>query len=494
MTDFFKDADLVLSDLWAGLLLLVNEEFVLLNERRRPLVSRGSVPRWMNIILASRMMQFALGVYGWPYYVMNNSCSPRTLYRLCKRLRCCRDCRCDQVLVLKDNCCQCNTAALTVQTGIADVDLFHVNFKNKIYEVPFVACADTKTSSIVIAIRGSMSLTDAVTDLCLTDDTLQLYDSQYLIQTSEQNGSADGSNSTLFSQPCPSGVSNSSHPQEVRVHRGILNCARYVHGCLTSQHVIEDMQVLYPDFDLVITGHSLGAGVAAVVAMLLKPKFPRVRCFAFSPPGCVVSENALPATEQFVCSVVMGDDLVPRLSFQSMRHLKRALLNAIENCEQAKYEILLRGCYKLLCGTRTVQRIDPDAEAPPDPVMAPEGMGGSPRPRRSKDSEPLLQGRVPSNSYTVPDEPEDSRVSLHIPGRVLHITGAPADPEDQQCCTPIFNVPVESQIYTSAWSDYSKFEEIKLSSRMINDHWPFRLADILRFMASQEATPETLRL
>lgn len=44
--------------------------------------------------------------------------------------------------------------------------------------------------------------------------------------------------------------------------------------------------------DLVITGHSLGAGVAALLAILLRHKYPDLRCFAFAPPGelcrCVV--------------------------------------------------------------------------------------------------------------------------------------------------------------------------------------------------------------
>ena len=33
------------------------------------------------------------------------------------------------------------------------------------------------------------------------------------------------------------------------------------------------------------SGHSLGAGVAAVLSILLRPIYPHVRCFAYSPPG-----------------------------------------------------------------------------------------------------------------------------------------------------------------------------------------------------------------
>ena len=43
--------------------------------------------------------------------------------------------------------------------------------------------------------------------------------------------------------------------------------------------------VLFQGARLVITGHSLGAGTAALLAMLLKPKYPDLICYAFSPPG-----------------------------------------------------------------------------------------------------------------------------------------------------------------------------------------------------------------
>ncbi len=36
---------------------------------------------------------------------------------------------------------------------------------------------------------------------------------------------------------------------------------------------------------LVVTGHSLGAGAAALLALLLRPSYPNVQCWAFSPPG-----------------------------------------------------------------------------------------------------------------------------------------------------------------------------------------------------------------
>ena len=51
---------------------------------------------------------------------------------------------------------------------------------------------------------------------------------------------------------------------------------------------------LYPrpspckNYHLVLTGHSLGAGVASLLAVLFKPKHPTLHCYAYSPPGCVI--------------------------------------------------------------------------------------------------------------------------------------------------------------------------------------------------------------
>ena len=46
-------------------------------------------------------------------------------------------------------------------------------------------------------------------------------------------------------------------------------------------------------YRLVIVGHSLGAGAAAILAIILKPKYPKLQCFAYAPPGCVVKYVAL---------------------------------------------------------------------------------------------------------------------------------------------------------------------------------------------------------
>jgi sn1-specific diacylglycerol lipase len=68
----------------------------------------------------------------------------------------------------------CNTAAFLVTTHIARSDLFYASFHNQIFETPFIACADRDTNTIVVAIRGSLSLHDALTDLTVLDEDLPI--------------------------------------------------------------------------------------------------------------------------------------------------------------------------------------------------------------------------------------------------------------------------------------------------------------------------------
>ena len=46
-------------------------------------------------------------------------------------------------------------------------------------------------------------------------------------------------------------------------------------------------------YDLVCVGHCLGAGVAAILAVLLRREYPDLHCFAYSPPGCLMRYQSI---------------------------------------------------------------------------------------------------------------------------------------------------------------------------------------------------------
>ena len=59
----------------------------------------------------------------------------------------------------------------------------------------------------------------------------------------------------------------------------------------------------FSGFKLRIIGHSLGAGIAAMLGLMLRQKFPTLRCLCFSPPGCVFSQRTARESKDYALYV-----------------------------------------------------------------------------------------------------------------------------------------------------------------------------------------------
>ncbi len=92
----------------------------------------------------------------------------------------------------------------------------------------------------------------------------------------------------------------------LEAHGGMLRAARNVYAELRDRHVLDKAFSYFDDYGLVVTGHSLGAGTAVVLAFLLRRKFPDLKCYAYCPPGCVLNEAAAKVSHDFVLSLVFG--------------------------------------------------------------------------------------------------------------------------------------------------------------------------------------------
>lgn len=127
---------------------------------------------------------------------------------------------------------------------------------------------------------------------------------------------------------------------------GVAAAAAAAAGTLTSSFSLSSsgsMCGLAPEegsLQLVIVGHSLGAGVAALLALMLKPYFPGLQCYAFSPPGALVSRRLARAMESFVTSVFVGKDVICRLSIPSISSLLNEVLDVTARCKVSKPKLL----------------------------------------------------------------------------------------------------------------------------------------------------------
>lgn len=70
----------------------------------------------------------------------------------------------------------------------------------------------------------------------------------------------------------------------------MVQAAEYIRTKLREENLLEKAFSRDPsrgtqNYDLVLVGHSLGAGTATILAILLKQHHPNLSCFAYSPPG-----------------------------------------------------------------------------------------------------------------------------------------------------------------------------------------------------------------
>lgn len=68
-------------------------------------------------------------------------------------------------------------------------------------------------------------------------------------------------------------------------------------------------------------GHSLGAGVAALLSLKMHVRASGLKCWAFCPPGGLLSQNLSHAAEEYCTSVIVNKDMVPRLSLKTVYRL-----------------------------------------------------------------------------------------------------------------------------------------------------------------------------
>ena len=64
----------------------------------------------------------------------------------------------------------CHFASILKTTGLQYRDFIHISFHDKVYELPFIVVLDHRKESVVVAVRGTMSL--QVMLVCLTDSDL----------------------------------------------------------------------------------------------------------------------------------------------------------------------------------------------------------------------------------------------------------------------------------------------------------------------------------
>ncbi|XP_078536737.1 diacylglycerol lipase-alpha [Lissotriton helveticus] len=429
--EFFRDLDIVPSDIIAGLVLLRQRQRAkrnaVLDEANNDILAfLSGMPvtkntKYLDLKNTHEMqrykevcyyMLFALAAYGWPMYLIRKpACG------ICRLAGSCSCCLCSSrpryapgVTIEEDNCCGCNAIAIRrhfLDENMSSVDIVYTSCHDAVYETPFFVAVDHDKKRVVISIRGTLSPKDALTDL--TGDAERL--------------PVEGQHGTWLG------------------HKGMVLSAEYIKKKLEQEMVLSqafghDLARGTKHYGLIVVGHSLGAGTAAILSFLLRPQYPSLKCFAYSPPGGLLSEDAMEYSKEFVTSVVLGKDLVPRIGLSQLEGFRRHLLDVLQRSNKPKWRIILGG-------TKCI----PKSELPDEC----EGI------------------TVPSNRLWA--HPSDLTIALsastplYPPGRIIHVVH---NHPEEQCCF----CEQEEPTYFAIWGDNKAFEEVIISPAMLNEHLP----------------------
>ncbi|KAJ1456090.1 hypothetical protein M885DRAFT_518562 [Pelagophyceae sp. CCMP2097] len=216
----------------------------------------------------------------------------------------------------------------------------------------------------------------------------------------------------------------SSTGQDYKAHGGVLRAAFAILDDCGAGACIEKLRE--EGYSLTVVGHSLGAGVAALITFLLNDRdaaSKRARCFAYACPAAV-NEALAAALLKDVTAVVHNDDMVPRLSDANCAQLADELVRDDANYRQrfdkdrAAYTAHVRTLGKAQAMSHTDVMAAAEAKAPAE-EEAKEAK--APAPAEAKAPAPAEAKPSASAKKGAKDEPE--AVRLVVPGLVVFLHG-----------------------------------------------------------------------
>lgn len=386
--------------------------------------------------------QLALGIYGWMMQLIERPVTGCCVLGCswCKhpRFHCCTNSTDGHIV--GDTILGCQEIAL-LNHGLEPNEIRYASFAQGLVKTPYCITVDEEWKSVVVTVRGTLSLDDAVADLSIRPVLLDLW--------AERNGFQEEGSGEFC-------------------HKGMLDIAVWIVEDLKDHGILEQLllgdKAEFSGYELRVVGHSLGAGVAAVVATMLKSQYASVRCLAFSPPGCVFSRRLAESCKEYITSYVLGDDVVPRLGLTSMENLRHEVLSLIARIKVPKYVILRPLSRKenvIDANARMLHQSS--ADIPADSAFW----------EAVKEFEEVQKVKKTESG---PD------IILYPPGNIIHLFRTT---EDKRCLDLSCALKKRPDDYVAKYAEVDDLQEIIVNAKALSDHQPYRvLAELERVAES----------
>lgn len=251
-----------------------------------------------------------------------------------------------------------NTDVLEEKLAAQDFSLLEHSKESRPGHVAYyMAVSSSKIKQIIIGVRGTSTLEDMVTDCCGRpvpfDDRPYYYSVDRGTKRNRANNNHDPARIEVKAATPLQIIPNDDayHVEVISGHERIwvetesesdtylgdhlLHCHEGV--MVSARRLVDKLQdkieywVLQCDYQLLLCGHSLGAGAATLAAVILRSRLPemtidadKVRVFAFAPPPVLDHHSAIMASS-FCTSIVNNADIIPRCSLSNLAILLEIL-------------------------------------------------------------------------------------------------------------------------------------------------------------------------
>ncbi len=225
----------------------------------------------------------------------------------------------------------------------------------------------------------------------------------------------------------------------------MLARTKWIYNSLRSEKVLKQLysdESPFKNFSLVVCGHSLGAGCASLLAIMLRPSFPSIKCFAYEPPGGLIDLNLATKCEDFITATVRQDDIICHTSHQNFEALRDDFFNVLARIKVPKIQAFFdirTPCTGASIKQRNSKVLAHQSEIPTDTVYYQQ----------------LQKFRS--------ERTEADYERLYIPGRIVHLL----DPGDGRHHIPYY-------------ASKHQFDRIVISKTMVSDHGCSNLVEVLQ--------------
>eukprot|EP00927_Polykrikos_kofoidii_P083365 TRINITY_DN8514_c0_g3_i1.p1 TRINITY_DN8514_c0_g3~~TRINITY_DN8514_c0_g3_i1.p1 ORF type:complete len:779 (-),score=103.01 TRINITY_DN8514_c0_g3_i1:30-2366(-) len=296
-------------------------------------------------------LPFAVGMYGVSMEVMSNAVYPFT--SLISPIRCCRAVwrarpwHQPKVVghdadVYGDTCWKLNESAFrrclrdgSIRAAVREPTVLWATWENHGVGTspPISISLDHAHRQIVISFRGTMDIKDAIADLGATPT---------FFDPLKQAGRTDRREAPF------------NDATDFFAHKAMVHCSEDAIYRISEAGVLANS--LKPGgeaagWDIICVGHSLGAGVACLVALMLHGSSrskaglgldTRVQYVGFEPPGGLLSKRLSDETGKMGFMVgVCANDLISRLSIRAVQAIREDMLDLLQECKRSKVQLVL---------------------------------------------------------------------------------------------------------------------------------------------------------